>query len=107
MTLEDKITAAAAYILQQVSLRPQIALILGSGLGDYADTLGADAVGMSTVPEALVAGHCGMEVVGVSCITNMAAGVLDQRLNHKEVVETAARVHDRFQRLIDLILQTL
>ncbi len=70
-------------------------------------TLGADAVGMSTVPEALVAGHCGMEVVGISCITNMAAGVLAQKLDHKEVVETAAKVHDQFQRLIDLILQTL
>ena len=70
-------------------------------------TLGADAVGMSTVPEALVAGHSGMEVVGVSCITNMAAGVLDQKLDHKEVVETAAKVHDQFQSLIDLILQTL
>lgn len=70
-------------------------------------TLGADAVGMSTVPEALVAGHCGMEVVGISCITNMAAGVLPQKLDHREVVETAAKVHDQFQSLIDLILQTL
>jgi purine-nucleoside phosphorylase len=70
-------------------------------------TLGADAVGMSTVPEALVAGHCGMAVVGISCITNMAAGVSDQKLSHQEVVETAAKVHDQFQSLIDLILQTL
>ncbi len=66
--------------------------------------LGADAVGMSTVPEALVAGHCGMRVVGVSCITNMAAGVLPQKLTHNEVIETAARVHDTFQRLLELIL---
>ena len=70
-------------------------------------TLGADAVGMSTVPEALVAGHSGMQVVGVSCITNMAAGVLPQKLNHTEVVETAAKVHDRFQKLVDSILKTL
>ncbi len=70
-------------------------------------TLGADAVGMSTVPEALVAGHCGMQVVGVSCITNMAAGVLPVKLNHAEVVETAARVHDLFGHLVDVILQTL
>lgn len=67
-------------------------------------TLGADAVGMSTVPEAIVAAHCGMEVVGISCITNMAAGVLPQKLNHQEVVETAALVHDKFQKLLNLII---
>lgn len=66
--------------------------------------LGADAVGMSTVPEALVAGHCGMQVVGISCITNMAAGVLPRKLDHSEVMETAQRVHDTFQTLIDRIL---
>ena len=70
-------------------------------------TLGADAVGMSTVPEALVAGHCGMQVVGVSCITNMAAGVLPAKLSHAEVIETAAKVHDLFQKLVDVILQCL
>ena len=67
-------------------------------------TLGADAVGMSTVPEALVAAHCGMTVTGVSCITNMAAGVLPQKLSHAEVMETAAVVHDTFHALVDLIL---
>ena len=67
-------------------------------------TLGADAVGMSTVPEAIVAAHAGMEVVGISCITNMAAGVLPQKLNHQEVVETAALVHDKFQKLLNLII---
>ena len=68
--------------------------------------LGADAVGMSTVPEALVAGHSGLQVVGVSCITNMAAGVLPQKLDHSEVVETAARVHDLFHKLVDVILRS-
>ena len=63
-------------------------------------TMGADAVGMSTVPEALVAAHCGMKVVGISCITNMAAGVLPQKLDHSEVVETAAKVRTKFQRLL-------
>ena len=69
--------------------------------------LGADAVGMSTVPEALVAGHCGMQVVGVSCVTNMAAGVLPQKLDHSDVMESAARVHDTFHRLMDVIVKTL
>ena len=69
--------------------------------------MGADTVGMSTVPEAIVAGHCGMQVVGVSCITNMAAGVLPVKLSHEEVTETANRVKDVFQKLIDLILTTI
>ena len=69
--------------------------------------LGADAVGMSTVPEALVAGQQGMQVVGISCITNMAAGVLPQKLSHSEVIQTAAQVHDTFQTLIDGILAVL
>ena len=69
--------------------------------------MGADAVGMSTVPEALVAGHCGMKVVGVSCITNMAAGVLPQKLSHAEVIETADRVHDTFHKLINTVLTVI
>ena len=69
--------------------------------------LGADVVGMSTVPEALVAAQCGIQVVGVSCITNMAAGVLPQKLSHQEVMETATRVHDKFQNLLDVILTVI
>lgn len=69
-----------------------------------AQILGADAVGMSTAPEALVGGHCGMRIVGISCITNHAAGVTDAKLDHSEVVEIAARVHDTFQKLLELTL---
>ncbi len=69
-----------------------------------AQILGADAVGMSTAPEALVGGHCGMRIVGISCITNHAAGVTEAKLDHSEVVEIAARVHDTFQKLLELTL---
>ena len=69
-----------------------------------AQILGADAVGMSTAPEALVGGHCGMRVLGISCITNHAAGVTDAKLDHSEVVEVANRVHDTFQKLLELVL---
>jgi len=69
-----------------------------------AQILGADAVGMSTAPEALVGGHCGMRILGISCITNHAAGVTDAKLDHSEVVEVAAKVHDTFQKLLELVL---
>jgi len=62
--------------------------------------LGADAVGMSTVPEVIVARHCGMKVLGISCITNMAAGVLNETLNHNEVMETADRARESFLTLV-------
>ncbi|MBQ8313818.1 MAG: purine-nucleoside phosphorylase [Clostridia bacterium] len=67
----------------------------------FARICGADAVGMSTVPETIIANHCGMKVLGVSCITNMAAGILNQKLNHTEVVETANRVKATFRQLLD------
>ena len=57
---------------------------------------------MSTVPEAIVARHCGMRVLGISCITNMAAGILQKKLSHEEVLETANRIKPKFLRLLDL-----
>lgn len=70
-----------------------------------ARTLGADAVGMSTVPEAIAARHAGLKVAGISCITNMAAGILDRQLSHSEVCETAERVGKTFSRVVDLLIR--
>jgi hypothetical protein len=62
---------------------------------------------MSTVPEVIVANHCGIDVMGISCITNMAAGVLDQKLSEEEVLETGARVGAEFQALMTRIVEKL
>lgn len=68
--------------------------------------LGVDAVGMSTVCEAMAANHMGMKVCGISCITNMAAGILNQPLDHAEVQEVANRVKDTFESLVTEMIQT-
>ena len=72
-----------------------------------ARVVGADAVGMSTVPETIVARHCGIRVLGVSCITNMAAGILDQPLCHEEVTEVANRVRTTFRSLLDAVIEAM
>lgn len=69
--------------------------------------LGADAVGMSTVPEVITARHSGMNVIGISCITNMAAGILEQPLDHNEVMEIAAKVEHKFVALVKEIVRRL
>jgi purine-nucleoside phosphorylase len=73
----------------------------------YLRTIGADAVGMSTAVEAITARHMGIEVLGISCISNMAAGVLPQPLDHNEVLETTRRVRDRFMALLEGIVGAL
>jgi purine-nucleoside phosphorylase len=73
----------------------------------YLRTIGADVVGMSTVPEAIVANHMGMKVLGISCVTNMAAGILPQRIQHEEVLETGAMVRDTLVRLLKTVLPRL
>lgn len=69
-----------------------------------ARIIGGDAVGMSTVPELIVARHCGMEALGISCLTNMAAGILDQKLTEEEVIEVAGRVKGTFRALLDAVI---
>ena len=69
-----------------------------------ADMLGADAVGMSTVPEVIVAANCGMKVLGISCLSNMAAGILDEPISQDEILAVAERVRKQFSQLITAIL---
>lgn len=70
-------------------------------------TLGADLVGMSTVPEVIAARHMGMRCLAISCVTNMAAGIVAQAINHEEVLETGARVRGTFLRLLSAVLPRL
>jgi purine-nucleoside phosphorylase len=73
----------------------------------YLRAIGADLVGMSTVAEVIVANHMGLKVLGISCVTNMAAGILPQKIHHEEVLETGARVRDTLVRLLRELLPRL
>jgi purine-nucleoside phosphorylase len=74
----------------------------------FLRTIGADVVGMSTVPEVIVANHMGMKCLGISCVTNMAAGVIpDSKINHEEVLETGAMVRDTLVRLLKALVPRL
>ncbi|MCZ2149485.1 MAG: purine-nucleoside phosphorylase [Bryobacterales bacterium] len=73
----------------------------------YLRAIGADLVGMSTVPEVIAANHMGMKVLAISCVTNMAAGMLPRKIDHEEVLETGAKVRDTLLRLLKKVLPRL
>jgi len=73
----------------------------------YLRAIGADLVGMSTVPETIAANHMGMKVLGISCVTNFAAGVIDQKLDHKEVLEVGERVKGTLIELLRRVVPAL
>jgi len=73
----------------------------------FLKMIGADLVGMSTVPEAIAANHLGMQVLGISCVTNIAAGLSGRKLNHEEVLEIGRRVSSTFLQLLQNLLPKL
>lgn len=105
----------ALDIAREVGIHPQegvYAAMSGPSYESPAEirflrTVGADLVGMSTVPEVIIANQGGMRVLGISCVTNMAAGVLPQRLSHAEVMETAERIEKQFVRLVQALVKGL
>lgn len=105
----------AVKVAEQLSLPIQKGVYVGNTGPAYETgaeirmlrSWGGDAVGMSTVPEVMVANHAGIKVLGISCISNMAAGILDQPLSHQEVIETTEKVKDDFQKFVKELVRTL
>jgi purine-nucleoside phosphorylase len=100
-------------LAQQASDRPLLEGVYAALAGPSYETpaeirmlaaIGADMVGMSTVPEVIAAGYLGMDVLGISCITNLAAGILDRPLDHVEVIERGREAAPRFSRLLENIV---
>ncbi len=112
-SLRYRETARAVAAEQNISLAEGVyAALLGPSYETpaeirYLRTIGADLVGMSTVPEVIVANHMGIGVLGISCVTNMAAGVLPQKLSHTEVLETGEMVRGTMVRLLKALLPRL
>lgn len=105
----------ALTVAREVGIHPQEGIYAAMSGPSYESpaeirflrTVGADLVGMSTVPEVIVANHGGMRVLGISCVTNMAAGILSQRLSHAEVMETAERIEKQFVRFVQALVKGL
>ncbi|MDI6813784.1 MAG: purine-nucleoside phosphorylase [Desulfitobacteriaceae bacterium] len=102
----------ALHMAREIGVHPQEGIYAAMSGPSYETpaeirhlrAIGADLVGMSTVPEVIVANHGGMRVLGISCVTNMAAGILPQKLSHAEVMETAERIEKQFVRFVQTIV---
>ncbi|HEX6177311.1 MAG TPA: purine-nucleoside phosphorylase [Thermoanaerobaculia bacterium] len=111
----ESLRAVAKEVAQEIGILVQEGVYLALSGPTYETpaeirafrTLGADAVGMSTVPEVIAMSHMGIPALGISCITNMAAGILKQKLTHTEVIETTARVQKEFTALVLGVVQRL
>ncbi|MCM3361856.1 purine-nucleoside phosphorylase [Niallia sp. Sow4_A1] len=105
----------ARNVASKISLKVQEGVYVGNTGPSYETpaevrmlrVLGGDAVGMSTVPEVIVARHAGLKVLGISCISNMAAGILDQPLNHEEVIETTEKVKANFLQYVKELIKEI
>ncbi|WP_400242112.1 purine-nucleoside phosphorylase [Niallia sp. JL1B1071] len=105
----------ARNVASKISLNVQEGVYVGNTGPSYETPaevrmlriLGGDAVGMSTVPEVIVARHAGLKVLGISCISNMAAGILDQPLNHEEVIETTEKVKVNFLQYVKELIKEI